>query len=102
MAVRKKQSKTSVLLTILAIILVIVTLLKFDAVSNVVDPSGKLGLQNIANDAFPLVLGLMLIVIGIAAAASVWVSIAFIVVGVVMIGQRIYQIWNRNKGGSLE
>jgi hypothetical protein len=97
MPARKKQSKVSILLTILAILLVIATLLKFDAVANVVDPGGKMKLQNIANDSFPIILGSMLILIGLITIASVWVSVAFIIVGTIMLAQRFYQIYQRNK-----
>jgi hypothetical protein len=87
-------------MAILSILLVIALLLKFDVVANVVDPTGKMKLQNIANDSFPILLGTMLVVVGIATIASVWVSIAFIAVGVVMIAQRGYQIYMRNKASS--
>lgn len=101
MAPRKKTSKVSTLMTILAVLLLIAMLLKFDAVAKVVDPDGKLGVQNIANDAFPIILGVMLVVIGIATIASVWVSVAFIAVGVVLVAQRAYQIYQRNKAPDL-
>lgn len=97
MPAKKKPSKISVLLVFLAILLLIATLLKFDAVANVVDPGGKMKLQNIANDSFPIILGSMLLLIGLITVLSAWVSIAFIIVGVILILQRIYQIWQRNK-----
>jgi hypothetical protein len=101
MAARKKPSKVSTLMAILSILLVIALLLKFDVVANVVDPNGKMKLQNIANDSFPILLGTMLVILGIATIASVWVSVAFIAVGVVMIAQRAYQIYQRNKSTSV-
>jgi hypothetical protein len=101
MAPKKKTSKVNSLLVILAILLLIATLLKFDVVANVVDPNGKMKLQNIANDAFPLLLGTMLVILGIATIATVWVSIAFIAVGVIMVAQRGYQIYMRNKNNSI-
>ena len=101
MPVKKKQSSVSTLLVVLSILLILATLLKFDAVANVIDPDKKMGLQNIANDAFPILLGAMLVIVGIATIASVWVSVAFIAVGAIMILQRAWQIYNRNKGTSL-
>lgn len=98
MAPRKQKNKgISTIMTILAILLLIATLLKFDAVANIVDPNKKLGLQNIANDAFPIILGTMLIILGVATLASLWVSVAFIAVGVILIAQRAYQIYQRKK-----
>ena len=70
-------------------------LLRFDAVAKVVDPSGKLGVQNFANDAFPILLGALLVVIGIATIASVWVSAALIIVGVITIIGKAVSIYNR-------
>lgn len=97
MAARKKTSKINTLVTILAILLLIATLLKFDVVAQAIDKDGKLGLQNIANDAFPILLGAMLIILGLATIATVWVSVAFIAVGAILVMQRAYQIWNRKK-----
>lgn len=97
MAPRKKKLSTiDLIIGLIALFLLIATLLKFDAVSNVIDPEKKLGLQNIANDAFPILLGSLLMILGIATIASIWVSIAFIAVGLFLVGQRIYQIWNRS------
>ena len=93
----KKKSPSKLILTILVSILLLLVLLKFDVVSDAIDPTGKMGVRKFADDAFPIVLGLTLVVIGIAAAASVWVAIALIAVGVVMIASKAYSIWKRNK-----
>ena len=94
---KKKPSKIDILVAIIAFLLLLSMLLKFDAVANVVDPGGKMKIQNIANDAFPILLGSMLIILGIATIASVWVSIAFIVVGIILVAQRAYQIYQRKQ-----
>lgn len=93
----KKKNPSKVILTVLVSVLLLLVLLKFDVVSNAIDPDGKLGVRKFADDAFPIVLGLTLIVIGIAAAASVWVAIALIAVGVVMLASKAYSIWKRNR-----
>jgi protein-S-isoprenylcysteine O-methyltransferase Ste14 len=94
---RKKNSFIGVLMVVFAILLILATLLKFDAVANVVDPNGKMNIQNIANDSFPILLGGLLLLIGLITVTSVWVSVAFIIVGTVLIFQRLYQIYQRNK-----
>lgn len=101
MPVRKKKSTSSVLLTILSVILLLLILLKFDVVANAIDPDNKLGVAAFASDAFPIVLGLTLIVIGVAAAASVWVAVALIAVGVVMLASKAYSIYKRKSGKTL-
>lgn len=102
MPVRKKKSTSGILLTILSIILLLLIILKFDAVVSVIDPDGKIGISGFVSDAFPIVLGITLIVIGIAAAASVWVAIALIAVGVIMLASRLYSIWKRNSKPDLD
>lgn len=93
---RKKKRPIDILLSVLAIVLVILILLKFDVVMNAIDPDGKLGLQAIVADAFPVVLGITLIVLGIAAASTVWVGIGLITVGVIIVLSRVYSMLNRN------
>jgi len=95
------MSTIDLIIGLIALLLLIATLLKFDAVSNVVDPNKKLGLQNLANDAFPILLGTLILIIGIATIATVWVSVAFILIGLFLIGQRVYQIWNRNSSPTI-
>ena len=90
------------LLTILSIILLILFVLKFDVVTSAIDPDGKLGLAGFASDAFPLVLGATIIVIGLAAAASPWVAVALIAVGVGMIASKAYSIWKRKSGTTIK
>lgn len=99
MPVRRKKNSSQMLLTILSIVLLILFVLKFDVVVNAIDPDNKLGLSGIVNDAFPIVLGAVLILVGIAAAASVWVAVALIAIGVGMIASKAYSIWSRNKTG---
>ena len=91
----KKANKSSRLLTILSIILLILFVLKFDAVTSAIDPNNKLNLGGFASDAFPIVLGAILITIGLAAAASPWVAVAMIAVGVGMIASKGYSIYKR-------
>lgn len=93
---KKKQSTIEVILTIFAVLLLITLLLRFDAVAKIVDPSGKMGLQNLANDAFPILLGATLVIVGVATIASVWVSAALIIIGVVTIVGKAVSIYNRN------
>ncbi len=93
----KKKTSNNMLITVLAVILFILFILKFDAVSSAIDPTGKMGLAGIVNDAFPIVLGIVLIVLGITAVATVWVAIALIAVGVGMLASRLYSIWKRNQ-----
>jgi len=96
MATRKKKKSTiEIILSILSIILVLMVLLKFDAVANVIDPDGKIGIKSIVNDGFPIVLGLTLVLLGVAAAATVWVGIGLITVGVIMVLVKVYTIYNR-------
>lgn len=94
MPVRKKKPN-NILMTILGVTLLILFLLKFDVVSAALDPTGKLGLAGFASDAFPIVMGLTLIVVGIAAVASPWVAIALIAVGVGLLASKLYSIWKR-------
>ena len=96
MAYKKKQSKVSILLTILSIILVLLMILKFDVVTNAIDPTGKMGIAGYVSDAWPVVLGLTLVTAGIAIAASPWVAVAFIAVGVLMVISKVYAIYKRN------
>jgi hypothetical protein len=100
MPVRKKKP-TNILLTVLSIILLLLIVLKFDVVVSAIDPGNKLGISGFVSDAFPIVLGITLIVVGIAAAASVWVAVALIAVGVIMLASRLYSIWKRNKTTTL-
>jgi len=93
----RKTNKSGMLLTILSIILLILFVLKFDVVTSAIDPDGKLGLAGFASDAFPIVLGATLIVIGLAAAASPWVAVAMIAVGVGMVASKAYSIWKRKQ-----
>lgn len=95
MPVRKKKSNSSIFMTILSIVLLLLFLLKFDAVTAVIDPNNKLGLSAFASDAFPIVLGATLIMVGIAAAASPWVAVALIAVGVGVLASKAYSIYKR-------
>lgn len=95
MAYKAKKSKVSILLTILSIILVILTILKFDVVTNAIDPDGKLGLAGMTSDAWPIALGVTLVVLGLAMAASPWVAVALIAVGSLMIISKVYSITKR-------
>lgn len=97
---KKKKSTIDIILTFLSVLLIIALLLRFDAVAKVVDPTGKMGLQNLANDVFPILLGATLVVIGLGAIASVWVSAALILIGVVTIVGKAVSIYNRNGAGS--
>jgi len=99
MPVRKKKPN-NILMTILGITLLLLFILKFDVVSSVIDPDGKLGLAGFASDAFPIVMGLTLIVVGIAAVASPWVAVALIAVGVGLLASKLYSIWKRNRTGA--
>ncbi len=96
MPVRRKRPN-NILLTIMAILLLVLFILKFDAVVSAIDPTGKMGLAGIVNDSFPIVLGAVLIIVGIAAAATVWVAVALVAVGVGMVASRFYSIWKRNQ-----
>lgn len=100
MPVKKKSN--NLLLTILSIALLLLFVLKFDVIANAIDPDGKLGVSGFANDAFPIVLGVALIVIGIAAAATVWVAVALIAVGVGLVASRLYSIFKRNSSTPLD
>ena len=93
----KKKKPNNILLTIAAILLLILFILKFDAVISAIDPTGKMGLAGIVNDAFPIVLGVVLVIVGIASIATIWVGIALIAVGVGMAASRFYSIWKRNQ-----
>jgi len=97
----RKTNKTGILLTTLSIILLILFVLKFDVVTSAIDPDGKLGLAGFASDAFPIVLGATLVVIGLAAAASPWVAVALIAVGVGMVASKAYSIWKRKQGKTI-
>ncbi len=101
MANPKAASKKNNWLPVAAIILLILFVLKFDVVVSAIDPTGKMGLAGIVNDSFPIVLGAVLIIVGIAAAATVWVAVALIAVGVGMIASRLYSIWKRNQKTTL-
>ncbi|KKL68279.1 hypothetical protein LCGC14_2126610, partial [marine sediment metagenome] len=83
------------------IILLILFVLKFDVVVSAIDPTGKMGLAGIVNDSFPIVMGAILIIVGIAAAATVWVAVALIAVGVGMVASRLYSIWKRNQKATI-
>ncbi|KKM08713.1 hypothetical protein LCGC14_1723370 [marine sediment metagenome] len=97
----KKKNPNNILLTIMAILLLVLFILKFDVVTSAIDPTGKMGLAGIVNDSFPIVLGVVLIIIGIAAAATVWVAVALVAVGVGMVASRLYSIWKRNQKTTL-
>jgi len=97
---RSKKGKTSFFINVLAILLLLSLLLKFDAVANVVDPNNKIGLKTIADDAFPIIGGILFIAIGLLTFASVWVSVSLIVVGVIMVLARLYMIWKRKQAGA--
>ena len=81
----------------MAILLLVLFILKFNVVASAIDPTGKMGLAGIVNDSFPIVMGAILIIVGIAAAATVWVAVALIAVGVGMVASRLYSIWKRNQ-----
>ena len=96
MPVRRKKNN-NVLLTILSIVLLLLFVLRFDAVVNIIDPENKIGVKGFVSDAFPIVLGAVLILVGIAAAASVWVAVALIAVGVGLLASKIYGIYKRTR-----
>jgi hypothetical protein len=95
---RKKKKPIDIILAILAILLLLAMILRFDVIADAIDPAGKLGLQNIANDAFPILLGATLVTLGVSVIASPWVAVALIAVGAVILLSKIYGLVNREKG----
>lgn len=95
MAIKKRNDTNKILMTIVSVLLLLMFLLKFDAVAKVVDPEGKLGVQDFASNAFIILLGVLLIIVGLAAAATIWVAVATIAVGVGMIAFKSYSLWQQ-------